>query len=59
MNVLELEGFYETLAERLDAVPADQRELFLAKLVLLLAQDRDAPQTALKAIADASAHLSR
>jgi hypothetical protein len=58
MNALELEEIFETLARQLDAVPVDKRELFLAKLVLLLAQDCDDSQKTVKAIAEASAHMS-
>jgi len=34
-----MEDFYEHLAQALDDVPADQRELFLSKLCLLMARD--------------------
>lgn len=39
MTPVELEKIYEALAEKIDDVPSDKRELFLAKLVLLLAQE--------------------
>lgn len=37
MNEAELESVYEALARKVDAVGPAQSELFLAKLVLLLA----------------------
>lgn len=39
MNPAQLELVYEDLAVALDATAASKRELFLAKLALLLAQD--------------------
>lgn len=39
MNSADLERVYDDLAEALDAVAAPKREVLLAKLALLLAQD--------------------
>lgn len=39
MTPAHLELVYEELAVALDAIPATKRELFLAKLALLLAQE--------------------
>jgi len=39
MTPADLETVYEAMAEQLDAVPPGKRELFLAKLVLLLSND--------------------
>jgi len=39
MTSADLEAVYEALAEKLDAVGPDRRDLFLAKLALLLSQD--------------------
>ncbi len=39
MTPADVETVYETLALQLDAVDAEKRELFLAKLALLLAHD--------------------
>ncbi|WP_269583459.1 hypothetical protein [Roseibium sp. Sym1] len=39
MTPAGLETVYETMAEQLDAIAPDKRELFMAKLVLLLSHD--------------------
>lgn len=39
MTPVELEEIYEALADKIDDVPSDKRELFLAKLALLLVQE--------------------
>lgn len=45
MTPREVETVYETLAEQIDAISPDQRELYLAKLALLLANEvGDAPR---------------
>ena len=38
LTLPDLEQVYDRLAEAIDAVPPDRRELMLAKLALLLAQ---------------------
>ncbi|MBK6652214.1 MAG: DUF2783 domain-containing protein [Betaproteobacteria bacterium] len=40
----ELEQIYDDLATAIDQVPASKRELFLAKLVMLLANEQDDPK---------------
>ncbi|MEZ5657431.1 MAG: DUF2783 domain-containing protein [Burkholderiaceae bacterium] len=45
-----LEPVYESLAVRLDALPAAQRELYLVKLVLMLAHRSDDDRAVLDAI---------
>lgn len=39
MTSADLETVYEALAEKLDAVDAGKRELYLAKLALLMAHE--------------------
>lgn len=39
MTPSEVETVYEALARQIDATPPDRRELFLAKLALLLAHE--------------------
>jgi hypothetical protein len=39
MTPADLETVYEAMAEQLDAIATDKRELFLAKLVLLLSNE--------------------
>lgn len=43
MTQTDLEAVYETLAEAVDAVRTDRRELLLAKIALLLAHDLNDP----------------
>lgn len=43
MKHADLEQVYELLATRIDALGADKSELFLAKLVLLLAHENGDP----------------
>ncbi|WP_428649003.1 hypothetical protein [Roseibium sp.] len=57
MNARDLETVYETLAEQLDAVAAGKRDLFLAKLVLLLAHDLGDAKRIQTRIAEAADHL--
>ncbi len=40
----ELEQIYDDLATAIDQVPASKHELFLAKLVMLLANEQDDPK---------------
>lgn len=40
----ELEQIYDDLATAIDQVPASKCELFLAKLVMLLANEQDDPK---------------
>ncbi len=54
----DLEAVYEALAETLDGVPPDRRELFLTKLALLLANELDDAAPVLKALAAAQANLA-
>ncbi|MGG7568485.1 hypothetical protein ACQ5SO_20210 [Rhodovulum sp. DZ06] len=53
-----LETVYETLAETLDAVPPEKRELLLAKLALLLAREVGEAKRVQALIAGAAADLS-
>ena len=39
LSFSSMEVFYEALAEGLDAIPVEKRELFLTKLALLLARE--------------------
>lgn len=55
IDTAQLETLYDTLADTIDAAPADRRELLLVKLVLLLAAEhpdpdrfRDLAQSALR-----------
>lgn len=57
MTPTDVETVYEALADRLDAVGPHRRELFLAKLALLLSHDLgDAEQVCLR-IAEAAENL--
>ncbi|VVD89015.1 hypothetical protein PAQ31011_01527 [Pandoraea aquatica] len=49
-----LEDIYDTLALAIDATPADKRELLLAKVVLLLANEVRDPQRVIDLIAQAA-----
>ncbi len=53
MSFNGLETFYESLAEAIDAAGPRERELFLTRLALMLANELDEPNKALSAI-DAS-----
>ncbi|WP_238366685.1 hypothetical protein [Mesobacterium pallidum] len=57
MQALELEEIYEALARQIDAVPAARRELFFAKLALLLTQELGDADRALALIQSAAKHL--
>lgn len=57
MKPSELERVYESLAECLDKVPAAKRELFLAKLVLLLADGSNDLTSCLAMINAAASNL--
>ncbi|MDV4169635.1 hypothetical protein [Rhodovulum sp. FJ3] len=58
MTPTDLETVYEALARQLDSVSADQRELFLTKLALLLAHQSGDAGAACQAIASAARDLS-
>jgi len=49
-----LEEIYDTLALAIDAAPADRRELLLAKLALLLANEIGDPQRVIELIGEAA-----
>ena len=53
----ELEAVYDLLSEAIDAVPEDQRELFLAKLALVLANMVGSPGQVAAAVKAAAANL--
>ncbi len=53
----ELEAVYDLLSEAIDAVPEDQRELFLAKLALVLANLVGSPGQVAAAVKAAAANL--
>ncbi len=57
MTHADLETIYEALAIRLDAIPAQSREVFLAKLALLLAQEIGAPDKVLGMLDHAAMNL--
>ena len=52
-----LEQFYEAMAEAIDNLPEDKRQLFLSKVALYLASRLKDPKDALDAIAAGRAHL--
>ena len=58
MTPQDVEAVYEALALTLDEVPAERRELFLAKLALLLSHEIGDADRVLGLIKDASANLS-
>ncbi|AJP56082.1 hypothetical protein UC34_01900 [Pandoraea vervacti] len=49
-----LEDIYDTLALAIDAAPEDKRELLLAKIVLLLANDVGDPKRVIERIQQAA-----
>lgn len=53
-----IEAIYFSLAEGYDAVPREKRELFLAKLVLLLAKEIGEPDRFKDAIAISQKNLT-
>jgi hypothetical protein len=53
----ELEAVYDLLSEAIDAVPEAQRELFLAKLALVLANLVGSPGQVAAAVKAAAANL--
>ncbi len=53
----ELEAVYDLLSEAIDAVPEPQREVFLAKLVLVLANMVGSPGQVAAAVKAAAANL--
>lgn len=57
MNPSDLETVYETLAEKLDAIGAENRELFLAKLALLMSHELGNVEQVLKLIELAGNHI--
>lgn len=52
-----LEAFYDALAENLDAVPDDKRDLFLTKLALLLANEVVDPEKLKQALISARSNI--
>lgn len=58
MTPTDIESVYETLAERLDAVTAEKRELMLAKLVLLLSHDLKDAARVRERISEAARNLN-
>jgi hypothetical protein len=57
MTPANLETVYEAMAEQLDAIAPDKRELFMAKLVLLLSHDLADPEKVRTHIRDAAENL--
>lgn len=57
MSVSTLEGVYERVAETIDIVGPEKETLFLAKLVLLLAEARDDKEKVLALIDEAAKDL--
>jgi len=57
MNEADLEQVYEAVARKVDAVGAAQSELFLAKLVLLLAHRHGDVNEVQACVEDAAANL--
>ena len=57
MTPRDVEMIYDALALQLDAVGPDRRELFLAKLALLLAHDLGDAARACNLIAEAANNL--
>ena len=58
LTTAELEAVYDLLSEAIDAVPAQQRELFLAKLALVLANMVGSPGQVAAAVKAAAANLA-
>ena len=59
MKAAEIEIVYEALAKKIDAVGKDNSNIFLAKLVLLLAKDLKNLDKVLSKVDDASLDLNR
>ncbi|MBR9649745.1 hypothetical protein [Thalassovita aquimarina] len=57
MTPAEVETIYEALANRLDDLGAEKRELYLAKLALLMAHELEDAPRALTLIAEAAENL--
>ncbi|MCK7610850.1 DUF2783 domain-containing protein [Roseibium sediminicola] len=57
MTPADLETVYEAMAEQLDAIAPTKRELFLAKLVLLLSNDLADAERVRQCIAEAAGNL--
>ncbi len=55
----EMEGVYDLLSEALDAVAEEERQLFLAKLVLVLANMVGSPGQIALAVKAAAANLAQ
>jgi len=58
MTSADLETVYEALAEKLDAVDAGKRELYLAKLALLLAHELADADRVRQLIAEAANNIA-
>jgi len=56
MKFSDLETIYEQLAITLDRIDAQSKDIFLAKLALVLAHELDNPEIALTAIEKCSQH---
>ena len=59
MKAAEIEIIYEALAKKIDTVGKDNSNIFLAKLVLLLAKDLRSLDKVLSKIDDSSLDLNR
>ncbi len=57
MTPAQVETIYEALAARLDRVSGSQRDLYLAKLVLLLARDVENVDVVLRRLEEAAENL--
>ncbi len=57
MTPAQVETIYEALAIRLDRIHASQRDLYLAKLVLLLARDVENIDLVLRRLEEAAGNL--
>jgi hypothetical protein len=57
LSTPELEAVYDLLSEAIDAVADDKRELFLAKLALVLANMLGSPGQVAAAVKAAAANL--
>lgn len=57
MTPADLETVYEAMAVQLDAIAPGKRELFLAKLVLLLSNDLADAERVRQRITEAAANL--
>lgn len=58
MTPADLETVYEAMAEQLDAIDPGKRELFLAKLVLLLSNELADAERVRQRIAEAADNLN-